>query len=1026
MRLLDNILGLVGMLLLAKFSYLLKDGDQTVVQFWPASGFAVGLLLLRGACVIPGLAAGAFLAPFLQGQPPLVCLGFTVAGVVEWLIYAFLFWRFLRKASLTRLLTLPLILIGFAGFSAIAAANIGSATLVLTQQVPLFAMRDLMIDWWHGDFIGIIILLPIIAGHKWRWLGGVEIIKLLGVIMMVAVFAYLLSAFPDSVWVLGLYLVPLLVVAKWFPKCGCYLLNALTCVALIIMTHKGMGPFVEDGGSYRYVWLGFYFILIGVLALHIVHFPFGRNKLAYVPLTSLIGGVLFSAGVFAYLSNTNRNMDKMRLEELVSDAEISINNRLDIYINALQSGSMLYQVNPDLIHRDWVRFANSLDMPARYPGINGIGVIDPVRGEDLPTFLAHVRSEGLEEFQVKKVPNVIPPDVDDMGYEHFVIRYIEPLDINVQALGLDIASEANRQKAAMIARDTGEPQITGRIVLVQDGQKRPGFLLLLPSYEAGKPITTVEERRAAFQRWVYAPFITELLFAGVLESKEGMIDFTVFDSNEVSPETFAFSSFSSGYENGKKFPMVTTLRLGGRDFTVGWKEGKRLQRTSSAAPLLAGVGFGVVSVLLTGLLASLINANQATSKLVQERTSDLVSLNDRLAEENADRKIAESEALSANQAKSEFLAVMSHEIRTPLNSVIGFSDVLRRSRLDPSQREWSDAILSSANQLLSLIDDILDFSKMEANKLVIDRTSSNPLDITREVIRLISPMADERKNYIKLNVGGHIPERCLLDPTRLRQILTNLIGNANKFTDAGEISVNLDYDAEKSALVFSVQDTGVGIPKDKQARLFQPFTQADGTTTRKYGGTGLGLVICKKLVELMGGRIRLTSDEGVGTKVDFSIQVEADETDQNHDGALEDGSEKGALESANQKVLVVEDVSLNQKLARIFLENLGYDVDIVSSGEKALARVQESDYQYIFMDYHMPGMNGLETTAKIQAHAAGYQSGDSMKRARIISMTANVTREFREECQKAGMHAFLSKPFTLKDVSAAITQADQH
>lgn len=1024
LTLLDNLAGFAGVILLANFAYLLRDGDQTVVQFWPASGFAIGFLLLRGACVVPGMAAAAFLAPLLHGEAPLVCLGFMFAGVAEWMIYAFLFWRFLRRASLTRLLTLPLILIGVAAFSSMVAALIGSSSLIFGGQISGVKFTDIAIDWWHGDFIGTIIVLPIMVAHQWKLPGKSDVTKLIGVLGVLLLYIYLLCIIPSSIGVIVLYLVPLLLVARWFPKCGAYWLNAVTCAVMVFLTAKGIGPFVYEDGSYKYVWLGFYFIAIGVTALHIVHFPLGKNKLTYVPLTALVCGVLFSAGVYAYLSNNNRNMDQMRLEELTSDAKTAIRNRLDIYINALRSGSGIYQVDPDLIHTDWVRFAKSLDMPTRYPGINGIGVIDPVRSSNLDEYLQDVRSEGLTEFNIKKVPNVTAPEPDELGFDHFIIRYIEPLDTNVQALGLDIASETNRQKAAMLARDTGEPQITGRITLVQDGKKRPGFLLLLPSYRPGMPLKTVGERRAAFERWIYAPFVTELLFEGVLDSKEGLIDFTVFDDHEVSAATFAYSSFAGGYKEGVKFALESNLRMGGRDFTLGWREGEVLSRTSNAAPMLAGVGFGVVSVLLTGLLASLINANQATGKLVQERTKELLSLNERLEEENADRKMAESEALSANQAKSEFLAVMSHEIRTPLNSVIGFSDIMRRSRLNADQREWSDAIFDSANQLLSLIDDILDFSKMEANKLEIDSTPSNPLEITREVIRVISPLAHQRKNYLKLNVGGHIPERCLLDPTRLRQILTNLIGNANKFTDGGEIAVSLDYDAKKRLLVFMVEDSGVGIPKEKQAKLFQPFTQADGTTTRKFGGTGLGLVICKKLVELMGGKIKLSSEEGAGTRVMFTLAIDVDDQDGEEADVAEDSKPSFVLESNQKRVLLVEDVALNQKLARIFLESLGYDVDIVDSGERSLVMVQENEYDYIFMDYQMPGMNGIEAIARIHELQAARRNGVDEKHPKIISMTANVTAEFRAECEEAGMHAFLAKPFTLEDVTRAIEYAD--
>jgi len=303
------------------------------------------------------------------------------------------------------------------------------------------------------------------------------------------------------------------------------------------------------------------------------------------------------------------------------------------------------------------------------------------------------------------------------------------------------------------------------------------------------------------------------------------------------------------------------------------------------------------------------------------------------------------------------------------------------------------------------------FSKIEANRLNIERNLVCPLDLVKDVIRSISPLANEKKNYLRLNVNGKIPDKCMLDSLRMRQILMNLIGNSNKFTEEGDVRISIDYEPENSILFFIIEDTGIGISQDEQLKIFQPFTQADGTTTRKFGGTGLGLIICKRLIEIMDGRIKLTSEVGKGTQVAFSIPVDVPEECQVDNKLDVDDDVVDFNQASYSNVLVVEDVPLNQKLARIFLEKLDCNVDIANNGEEALAMVQEKVYEVVLMDYHMPGMNGIEATKMIHDWEKEHRDGDEL--VRIIAMTANVSNEFRDKCEQAGMDGFLAKPFTL-------------
>lgn len=756
--------------------------------------------------------------------------------------------------------------------------------------------------------------------------------------------------------------------------------------------------------------------------------PFRVGVFHRLPALSALVVLIVGLGITAVVAKSEfanaEQSDQTRFDGMVDRLAAEVTRRVTVYRYGLMGTRSVFSASTYVDRDEFIDLVAARELDSEFPGALGIGYIERVSGNDasVQAFVDRVHVEGAPWFEITTPPGAAPLE-GSLTDDRYIIKYIEPLQDNRSAHGLDIGAHPVRREAAERALRVNDAALTGTIQLVQDEQHVAGFLYLLPHYKPGMPLETLEQRTEALMGWVYMPMLGPKVFEGLNALSNHQLDVHVYDGEALVGSNMIYDAdghmvgdheadFNHQDEADSLYRATVPVELGGRTWTLGVRSLSSFELASRSSAWTIILGGTALSAMFALLVYMQSGAMRKAWKLAEAMTADL-------------REYA-ARAEQATQAKSDFLANMSHEIRTPMTAILGFTDLLR-TQIDQDNAELvshTRTIKRNGEHLLSLINDILDMSKIEAGKLNVEQIAVAPDNVACEVLSLMRVKADEKDLPLSAKRLTPIPREFIGDPVRLRQILVNLVGNAIKFTEQGSVSIEVRYDEKRQELKFAVIDTGVGLTEEQIARLFGAFEQADTTTTREFGGTGLGLHISQRLASLLGGNISCNSTYGKGSTFILTVYTDAVDTgNMLPAGPIEEQApNQEALRQVVQdnkdapleglKILLAEDGKDNQRLINHYLTKAGAKVTIVENGKQAIQALcvdgkitgpllTTPPFDLLVTDMQMPEMDGYTEATLLR------QMGCTLP---IIALTAHAMKEDIKKCLDAGCDYYASKP----------------
>lgn len=832
---------LIGYLIISQASLLLATINQNASPFWPATGFAIFCTITIGYTALIPIGIAAFLTNFLIPSPAFTALVIAFGNTLEALVGYQVFVAVYRRRTLFAHLHESFAVVGSSLLGAMASTVVGVTALYTTSGLPQNLIVFTGLTWYSGDAIGGLITLPLLLELRRRILRHPHDLAkhLFFAIGPLALFG-ILFVFAGSTTMLFVAFPLALLSLSYGSRITAlsYLFGvAITCA---IGTWFTEGPFHSGNTNINLLYLVLFLFSLGLST--VVMISYDRIGVLYGNRRYFLMVWLAAASITFGFEMYSNDSDKAHFSALNAKVEEKLFERLDDYTRALRGGVALFRASDSVTRSEWRAFAEAFSITSSLPGVYGIGFIKSLQHSELESFIATNRASGAPDFSVKSLQDVRAKD-------HFVIQFIEPIESNRAALGLDVGSESQRRAAAELSRDKGKVAMTGNIQLKQDTQSRPGFLLFSPVYEKSMPLTSTEERRKAHLGWVYSPFVTSEFFDHALRQTTDELDITISDEDIGSPILW-----TSKDHNSKQDRLTTTLtiELAQRRFRLKMSPGKKFNHSRAALTAWVSTISSILGLLAIGVLVNVSISRRRIERLVDLRTREAEF-----------HRVSSLEA-SRLASLGEMAGGIAHEINNPLAIIVARTEnLLDRAKRGPLDSQEVETTLKRTLEVSQRIAKIVSGMR----RLVRD-DSESPMEATACATVIEDALDLCREKYrsrgIELTVDIETGLQIFCRRIQVAQVLVNLLNNAEHATEGQHPRwIKLRAYQQGPWTNIEVTDSGTGIPSHIAQRMMDPFF-----TTKDVGkGTGLGLAISRSIMNQHHGRIDYLPDRSNTTFV---------------------------------------------------------------------------------------------------------------------------------------------------------------